>query len=545
MILWITLFLSMSLQGQYNIVNTASRIHGQCYQLTPDSTSGFGQLISRRTHNLNSPLTLYTQMYFGDNDLGGNGIAFFFQSMTNDGMSNDTIYGLDTMSNALAVEFDTHPNINAQEQTQDPVFDHISLHRNNDFSHNSINNLQGPFRANPSLNIEDGTWHPVKIDWNPSAQRLTVLFDCEEVINYQGDIINDIFDGNPNVFFGFSAGSFEVFNTQEVCIELTSQSDLLADISICQGAKTQINAIVGGDTYEWTPSTGLSADNVPNPVASPSENTTYFLEVETGLCDEILNYSIDVMVSDIDANVDIGADTTLCVPDTRTLDASTPNATSYRWSNGTVDSVLTVSRTGRYDVTVTFDDQCVAEDWARITFDEVPSILLPNDTTICIESDGFTWKPAVNAILNVDYSWNNGSTADSLNINRAGFYMVTVESVCGSDDASILVNSESCRNFYMPNAFTPNADGFNDEMYPFTETGDIEQITHFSIYNRWGNMVYLIEDGEPNNRSLGWDGKVNGKPSAEGIYMYKLILKFRDGQETLIKGNFTLLTRGN
>jgi len=123
--------------------------------------------------------------------------------------------------------------------------------------------------------------------------------------------------------------------------------------------------------------------------------------------------------------------------------------------------------------------------------------------------------------------------------------MVTVESVCGSDDASILVNSESCRNFYMPNAFTPNADGFNDEMYPFTETGDIEQITHFSIYNRWGNMVYLIEDGEPNNRSLGWDGKVNGKPSAEGIYMYKLILKFRDGQETLIKGNFTLLTRGN
>jgi len=44
-----------------------------------------------------------------------------------------------------------------------------------------------------------------------------------------------------------------------------------------------------------------------------------------------------------------------------------------------------------------------------------------------------------------------------------------------------------------------------------------------------------------NNRSLGWTGKVNKKPSATGIYMYELILRFSDGQETLIKGNFSPL----
>ena len=57
--------------------------------------------------------------------------------------------------------------------------------KNSDFSHGGTNNLQGPVIANPSGDVEDGDWHPVKIDWNPSDQRFTVLFDCEEVINYQ------------------------------------------------------------------------------------------------------------------------------------------------------------------------------------------------------------------------------------------------------------------------------------------------------------------------------------------------------------------------
>ena len=339
------LFLSCSLKGQYEILNNASRIQKQCYQLTPDSIAGFGQLVSLRTHNLDLPLTLYTQMYFGENDFGGNGITFFFQHVSNDTISTDSIYGLGANPNALAVEFDTNPNLDSQGQTDDPIFDHISLHRSHDFSHGGINNLQGPVIANPSGDIEDDTWYPVKIDWNPAEQRLSVFFDCEEVINYQGDIINDIFDGNSNVHFGFSAGSFNVFNRQEVCIDINSQSNLLRDVSICKNAKTQINAIVGGANYLWTPSEGLTADNIANPIASPSESTTYLLEVETGSCDEVLNYNIEVAVEDIDITLDIGADTTLCTPETHALDAISPNATSYQWSNGSVDSVLTVSRT--------------------------------------------------------------------------------------------------------------------------------------------------------------------------------------------------------
>ena len=57
---------SFSLNGQFEILSNASRIQGQCYQLIPDSTSGFGQLQSLRTHNLNLPLTLYTRLYLGE-----------------------------------------------------------------------------------------------------------------------------------------------------------------------------------------------------------------------------------------------------------------------------------------------------------------------------------------------------------------------------------------------------------------------------------------------------------------------------------------------
>ena len=71
--------------------------------------------------------------------------------------------------------------------------------------------------------------------------------------------------------------------------------------SICQGGSTQLVANAGGGTgnftYSWTPTTGLSNPNIYNPIASPSQTTTYSCHVTDGQTSQ--NVSVTVTVNDI------------------------------------------------------------------------------------------------------------------------------------------------------------------------------------------------------------------------------------------------------
>ena len=73
------------------------------------------------------------------------------------------------------------------------------------------------------------------------------------------------------------------------------------DISICQGGSGQIYVNAGGGTgnlsYSWTPTTGLSNPNISNPIASPSETTTYTCHVTDGQTSQ--NVSVTVTVNEV------------------------------------------------------------------------------------------------------------------------------------------------------------------------------------------------------------------------------------------------------
>ena len=71
-------------------------------------------------------------------------------------------------------------------------------------------------------------------------------------------------------------------------------------------------------------------------------------------------------------------------------------------------------------------------------------------------------------------------------------------------------------NIYIPNAFSPDGDGLNDE---FKVIGNSDNIStfHMYIYDRWGTLVF-----ESSDISAGWDGKYKGNPSPTGAYVYKV-----------------------
>ncbi|MDX2287147.1 MAG: gliding motility-associated C-terminal domain-containing protein [Bacteroidia bacterium] len=86
---------------------------------------------------------------------------------------------------------------------------------------------------------------------------------------------------------------------------------------------------------------------------------------------------------------------------------------------------------------------------------------------------------------------------------------------------------------YVPNAFTPNDDGYNDEFYP---VGIGVEEVRLDIYTRWGYRIATL-----NSMSERWDGRVNGTASPEGVYVWKIYARINNGLIFKRAGTVTLV----
>jgi gliding motility-associated-like protein len=86
---------------------------------------------------------------------------------------------------------------------------------------------------------------------------------------------------------------------------------------------------------------------------------------------------------------------------------------------------------------------------------------------------------------------------------------------------------------FIPNAFTPDANGLNEVFKP---QGIYVASYTMKIYNRWGEKVY--EGSECENS---WDGMYNGAQAPHGVYIYTVDAKGSDGRRYHFRGDVTLL----
>lgn len=102
------------------------------------------------------------------------------------------------------------------------------------------------------------------------------------------------------------------------------------------------------------------------------------------------------------------------------------------------------------------------------------------------------------------------------------------------DDVEIIEINE--KELKMPNAFTPNQDGYNDYFRPIGLRED--ELLSFRIYNRWGQEVY---NGDKTGL-VGWDGIFEGMPQPRDTYIYLVTYKQAINLEPVtVKGFMTLL----
>lgn len=109
-------------------------------------------------------------------------------------------------------------------------------------------------------------------------------------------------------------------------------------------------------------------------------------------------------------------------------------------------------------------------------------------------------------------------------------------------DASATINFlvDANPQVYVPTAFSPNNDGFNDKLTIYAKNS-VQQVKIFRVFNRWGSLVYERENFVPNDESLGWDGRFDRQQLRPQVFIYFAEVEMINGEELVLKGDFSLM----
>ncbi len=234
--------------------------------------------------------------------------------------------------------------------------------------------------------------------------------------------------------------------------------------------------------------------------------------------------------------VSISPDTIICLNETATLTAAmiggTPNYT-YQWSHGKQTQVITeVPQIGytKYSVVVTDANGCWVTGETSVT-------LFPQPRA------NFIYEPGPETdVFNTLIKFTNRSTSagpllyewyfDDLGTStqRDDFYDFPA---VGGENYSICLkveNENGCRDsickplyvnyetlVYVPNTFTPDGDGVNDDFIPITEGLKPEKYK-FYVFNRWGDLIFSTTSPLES-----WDGTFKGVKVKQDSYVWRIV----------------------
>lgn len=189
----------------------AVKIGDNCFRLTEAIDWAGGSLWHKTAIDLSAPFEMEIDLMMGCKDAeGADGIVFVFHPQSRATGFRGEGMGFGGLVPSLGIEIDTWQNFHLL----DPAADHIALMYNGNLQHDY--SLAGPVEI---PNVEDCRYHRLKVTWNPSGYRMKISLDGKEVISYSGNIVKNIFRGNPKVYWGVTAATGRYNNRQEICFE--------------------------------------------------------------------------------------------------------------------------------------------------------------------------------------------------------------------------------------------------------------------------------------------------------------------------------------
>lgn len=293
----------------------------------------------------------------------------------------------------------------------------------------------------------------------------------------------------------------------------------------CHGESTgsaTVNPEGGHESYSFEWSNGMTTQTISNQSAG-----VYSITVTDAYgCTN--SSSVNIEQPDSQLNADIEYTNIMCYGEnngwivSNAIGGTAPYSYTYEFSNQSINSsdVYNLPQ-GNYSLTIEDANNCIYQTTIGISepaplevayFYQGPSCTGNNDGYIELIVNGGT-SPYT-------YSWENGfSPVEYIEGLIEGSYVITVtdhnECTLTVGPINLIENDEDC--IVIPNAFTPNGDGINDEW--IIENIHIFPSAYIQVFNRWGQQLYEGRgSGEP------WDGKYNGQYVPTGSYIYVIQL---------------------
>jgi gliding motility-associated-like protein len=352
----------------------------------------------------------------------------------------------------------------------------------------------------------------------------------------------------------YDACNNPVVNAPDILINQipSPTADAGADGKLCEGGTVSLGGsptTTGSNTITWSASSAqalswISDTTAANPTVTipmgTMDTTFYVVRTFDGTCftlDTAFVYSLPDPV----AAIDTSGSTKICNGQSVTLNANGPFS-SYLWSTGSTAQSITVSSPGSYYVIVTDNNNC-RDTSSSVTISQIQiaNIHVYPDTTIFYGDsvqlfadislsppavDSFFWSPADSSISCLRCP---GPTVAPL--SAEAYYLTVYTQGCVLSD-STYISVILPDKYYIPDAFTPNGDGINDNFFLYGQSG--VTVHSFKVFDRWGEKVY---DG-----LFPWDGTYRGQACTPGIYVYIFSIGlFGHLQDDVRKGSITLI----
>lgn len=308
---------------------------------------------------------------------------------------------------------------------------------------------------------------------------------------------------------------------------------------ICFGNNTTIFAS-GADNYNWVPA--VSNINANTALVTPSVTTNYtvtgYNQSGTVVCTFAKEIEIEVVPVIIPT---ISNSITICEGESVKLNAGGSN--TYMWYPATgLSSTLTPQTyanpktTTVYSVQVSNGKNCPVTATVLIKVNPLPKVDAGPDVTFNLDEPMYLDAKGTGKL-----TWILGEGIlckdcpnTQIKPTNSGCYQIQAVNEFGCkviDEVCIEVSKDY--NIYIPNIFTPNADGKNDEFLVYGTGITKLEVT---VFDRWGEKLFTS-----NEQLKGWDGKYKGVDLKEDVYPYQVTFNTLDGKKHTKTGHVTLL----
>lgn len=316
---------------------------------------------------------------------------------------------------------------------------------------------------------------------------------------------------------------------------------------ICVGESILLTS-TGYGSSQWTANIPLEVDDQDSIIVSPGQTEYFYLNMIYYECSQMDSVLVTVHEkAEIEATND-----TICVGEIATLSVS-GRADGYDWQLGSDDDHSDVVEVNPeystlYPVIATYrtcaPDTAIASVYVHPHIDynieeDFYNIFLNDQIGIIPEYDiernySFDWLPV--------YGLNCSDCPDPTikGITESVDYSVLVvdeDTQCEMEQEIKVRFNNECTNsvFHLPNIFSPNGDGNNDEWRMYTNNP--EEFISISIFDRYGNLVFHTDDIDET-----WKGKYKEQNVTTGVYVYKvrLICPY-DRNDYYILGDVTVI----